>query len=356
MLEKTKLLIGAYYLNNPKFAQIDEIFKYIDDDGNPITNDLNVVQRQFLKEQIHLMRNSFLSLIDKKTLVTMKKEDFYLLFQKMITCFYQEFQLTNYDKPSIKIVESFPSPFEKSNFKAMNFNEYQAELYHCQKGIYLLEKYTAHGISEIMLAHELMHYVIGELTPKEEQTSSAPFMEEAIADFLGLYFLLKYHFIDDICIQNWLSFGRANCQDEYIGNLYFKASKQILWILKTCGIDSVKSLAKRGQGYLAKMDMKLYRDKIIVTPDDEILKKYISFYDYTFTYFNLSAIEYYVLSHLLSIKDFLYSNQITIPDISSLELKKAIHSLIQKGLLYLYNGKLQNPNCYLLDTIKITLF
>lgn len=167
MLEKNKLLIGVYYLNHPKFAQIDEIFKYIDDDGKPITKNLDAIQQQFLKEQINLMRNSFLSLTSKKNFVTMEKDNFYVLFWEMIDCFYEKFQLTNYDKPNIQIVDSFPHPFEKSNFKAMNFNEYQAQYYHCQKGIYLLEKYTAHGISEIMLAHELMHYVIEELVPKK---------------------------------------------------------------------------------------------------------------------------------------------------------------------------------------------
>ena len=44
MLDKTKLLVGAYYLENPKFAQIDEIFKYIDDDGKIITKDLDNIQ------------------------------------------------------------------------------------------------------------------------------------------------------------------------------------------------------------------------------------------------------------------------------------------------------------------------
>ena len=88
----------------------------------------------------------------------------------------------------------------------------------------------------------------------------------------------------------------------------------------------------------------LYRDRIINIPEDEVLKKYISYYDYVFTNFKLSVAKYYIFSHLLSITEDLYFDKITLPNIDSSELKKTIHALIQ------------NPNCYPLDTVKITLF
>lgn len=68
MLKKTKLLIGAYYIDNPKFAQIDEIFKYISDEGEPITNELDEIQKQFLNSQIAEFKESY-SFLEKIDLI-----------------------------------------------------------------------------------------------------------------------------------------------------------------------------------------------------------------------------------------------------------------------------------------------
>ena len=355
MLEKTKLLIGAYYLKKPIFAQIDELFQYIQDDGTITKENLTPIQIQFLEEQITKMKESYLQLEkEKPNVVHMTQEEFYQVFQNMIDRFYEEFNLTC-ERPNIQIVKHFPYPFEKANFEAMNFNEHQAQKYGCEQGIYLLEKYTAHGISEIMLAHELMHAVIGNRTPKEEQTSTAPFFEEATVDLLGLYFLLKYHFIDEICLQNWISFGRGNCDERCIGSLYFKEAKQMLWILKTGGIEEVKRLARKGQGFLAQFDMKDYFDKMVINPEDETTRKLISYYDYVFTNFNLNVTEYHVLSQLLQIEDGKTLVELDVPNMTKQELQNTIDQLIKKGLMYRYEEKFYNPNRAISDTIRITL-
>ena len=358
MLEKTKLLIGAYYLKNPIFAQIDEIFEYIDENGNLIKENLDAIQIEFLEKQIKIMKDMYLSLCKENGHLTeMEHNDFYNIFNKMIKYFYEEFNLQNCETPYIQIVKQFPHPFEKANFKAMNFNEHQAKTYNCQKGIYLLEKYTAHGISEIMLAHELMHYVIGELTPKNEQTSTAPFFEEAIVDIFGLYFLFKYNFISTTCIRNWLSFGRGNCEENYIGSLYFKEAKQMLWILKTSGMDELKKLANEGQGALSKLDMQKYIDKKINLHEaDEKISEFISYYDYVFTNFNLNIKEYYVFSNLLNIEDGKKIDKLELPDFTNEELQEIIKRLVKKGLMYIYGDKVYNPNKAIPSTIKITLF
>ena len=357
MLDKTKLLVGAYYLENPKFAQIDEIFKYIDDDGKIITKDLDNIQIDFLENQTSLMRKSYFKLRENQSMfVNMKIEDFYQLFEKMINCYYNEFDLKDCEKPNIKIVKEFPHPFEKVNFKAMTFNEFQAKEHNCEKGIYLLEKYLAHGISEIMIAHELMHFIIGIMTPNKKQISTAPFMEEGIVDILGLYFLFKYNLINKTCIQNWISFGRANCEKEYIGSIYFREAKQLLWIIKTCGIEKAKELARAGQENISKIDMKEYFNKKTNIEYDETLNQFISIYDYAFINFNLNVKEFYLFSKLLDLNNGIELSNLFLNNINKLELDDIINSLVSKGLMYIYGEKLFNPNKAILDTIKITLF
>ena len=95
MLEKTKLLIGAYYLKKPIFAQIDELFQYIQDDGTITKENLTPIQIQFLEEQITKMKESYLQLEkEKPNVVHMTQEEFYQVFQNMIDRFYEEFNLT----------------------------------------------------------------------------------------------------------------------------------------------------------------------------------------------------------------------------------------------------------------------
>ena len=357
MLNKAELLIGAYYLENPKFAQIDEIFMYIDDDGKIITKDLDNIQIDFLENQISLMQESYLKLRERHSMVlNMEIKDFYQSFEKMIDCFYNEFDLKNREKPSIKIVKKFPHPFENVNFKAMTFNEFQAKEHNCEKGIYLLEKYLAHGISEIMIAHELMHFIIGIMTSNNEQISTAPFIEEGIVDILGLYFLLKYNFIDKICIRNWIAFGRANCEKKYIGSIYFREAKQLLWIIKTCGIEKAKELARAGQENISKIDMKEYFNKKINIGHDETLNQFISIYDYAFTNFNLNIKEFYIFYKLLNLNEGIELSNLFFNNINKLELNDIINSLVSKGLMYIYGSKLFNPNKAIFNTIKITLF
>lgn len=356
MLKKTKLLIGAYYIDNPKFAQIDEIFKYISDEGEPITNELDEIQKQFLNSQIAEFKESY-SFLEKNrpNLLKINNEELSKVFINMIDKFYEEFNLKNCDKPKVSIVKKFPHPFENANYKAMNFNEHQAEKFNVEKGIYLLEKYTAHGISEIMLAHELMHFVVGEMTKKNNQISQSPFFEEGIVDFMGLYLLLKYNFIDEKCIKNWLIFGRGNCTENYIGSIYFRESKQILWIAKTSGIEEVIKIIKSGQNGLSNLSMKNYCDKKVEPTKDEFLNKLISYYDYALTNFSISAKENYVFKNTLNLVNGKNLDELLLNELEKEEIEQVINNLTKKGLMYIVDKKVYNPNNCSIDTMKIKL-
>lgn len=342
-MNKNQLLEGAYYLEDPMFAQIDEIFQFINEDGSINTQKLNNIQIKFLNNLCEEFAQKYEE-NSKKSAINVKEN-----IDKLLSCFYDEFGLNNKTKPNITIVDKFPEPFGDRNYKAMNFNDEQSKKFNVPKGIYILKKFAIHGICEIMIAHEVMHYIIAEFTPIEEQMEQCPFYEEGIADFMGLYLLLKYNIIDYVCIKNWLIFGRGLCTEEYIGNLYFKENKQIQYIARLYGINYIKDL-------IAKNILAIRNTKFsnINYPQydnlDPVLNKLLQIYDYVFSCFNVRLDEYYVYRATLNKKIKL--NELYIDDVDTLDASKRLQ---KKGLVYILEDTLYNPNNCILDGIKIVL-
>jgi len=350
-LKKEDLLIGAYYSNLNRCSQIDEIFKYIDDKGEILTDNLNDIQIDFLKEEIANFKTSFLKLKYR----TLDENDFYRIFDKMIECFYKEFNIKHYKKPKITIVDKFPHPFEDRNYKAMTFNKTHEKQFKIAEGIYILKKYAIHGISEIMIAHEIMHYIQSYFTPENEQLKQCPFLVEGIVDFFSLYLLMKHKIIDDICIKNWLSFGRGNCSEDYIGSLYFKQSKQICLIAKTAGANKVKNLVKSGDKCLSKLDLNEFCNLPTKFSKDKTMQKLLSFYDLVFSNFVLTSEEFCLFKSTLNLFEGKNSSKLkTI--FPKKQLTTLLNSLQKKGLVYLLDDIVYNTNSSVLKTIKISLF
>lgn len=353
-MNKTNLLVGAYYCEENTFAQIDEIFKYISETGDIIKEGLNELQINYLNLEIAKFEKSFNSLEKSKKIKT--KEDFYKIFDNMIECFYSEFNLSNCEKPKITIVEKFPHPFEDKNYKAMTFSALHEKKFGVPKGIYLLEKYTVHGISEIMIAHEIMHYVLNNLTKPEELLNQEPFLSEGIVDFTSQYLLLKYNIIDTVCLKNWIEFGRANCTDDYIGSLYFREAKQILLIAKKRGMAEIKKLINFGMKELASLNMKEYYYGTCEAYEDKVLNRLISIYDTALTEFSLTVEEFNLFNQLLASFNGVEIEKISLDLMEKEEKLKNLKSLQQKGLLYILDNKVFNTNISLLRTIKVRLF
>ena len=355
MTEKTKILMGAYYRNNPVIAQIDEIMNYVNEDGSIKKETLNDFQETFIQEQLEACYKGYTYLQENKPeILSMTPNDFNKTFDKMIEVFAEEFHIQNYEKPNITIVKQFPHPFEKFEYKAMNFNEQQSIKFNVPKGVYLLEKYAIHGIAEIMIAHEIMHFIVGELTPLHEQLDQCPFHEEGIVDFMSLYLLLKYHFIDDSCVQNHLIFGRANCGEEYIGSLYFKESKQIAWLAKTQGIEGVKEKVRSGQTGLAELSV--YENSTLPkTIEDETLNKLLSYYDFALTNFTVDTEMYYAFKNNLDIKNGKKIEELDFKKTLKEEKRKVIEKLQKNGLMYIVDDLFYNPNKQEINTMKVRL-
>ncbi len=341
-MNKSNLLEGAYYIDEPLFAQIDEVFNYINEDGSINTVELNNNQISFIKDLCSDFEKKYLEHSNDKTNVMDN-------INKLLDCFYAEFNLNNHLKPNITIVDKFPEPFSDRNYKAMNFNDEQSKKFNVPKGIYILKKFAIHGICEIMIAHEVMHYIMGEFTPIEQQTEQCPFYEEGIADFMGLYLLLKYNIVDSICVRNWLLFGRGLCTEEYIGNLYFKENKQIQYIARKYGTNYIKALISKGISEIqnvkfSNISAKLYDNS------DEILNKLLAAYDYIFSCFTIYLDEYYVYKETLNKKIKL--DELNIANIDVIDAAKRLE---KKGLIYILDDTLYNPNKCVLDGIKIVI-
>ena len=342
-MDKNKLLEGAYYIDEPIFAQIDEIFNYINEDGTIKKESLNSFQIEYLERLCNEFEKKYIehSLISN---VSVKDN-----IDKLVNCFYNEFGLNNGSKPKISIVDKFPEPFSDRNYKAMNFNDEQSKKFNVPKGIYILKKFAIHGICEIMIAHEIMHYIIGEYTPIEQQMEQCPFYEEGTVDFMGLYLLLKYNIVDSICIRNWLLFGRGLCTPDFIGNLYFKENKQIQYIARNYGVDYIKSLILKGTGVIRSTNFSNIKADLY-NGQDQVLNQLLKIYDYVFACFSIYLDEFCVYKETLNKKVKL--DEISLNDINVYD---AARRLEKKGLVYILDDTLYNPNNCVFDGIKVVL-
>ena len=351
---KKDLLLGAYYSNNFKCAQIDEIFNYISDDGSLVCDKLNNIQKNFVKSEINEYKKSFENNVSSKV-KNLTEKDFYQIFDKMIDLFHKEFNIKNYKKPNIQIVDNFPHPFEDRNYKAMTFNKTHEKTFNVPEGIYLLKKYMVHGITEIMIAHEIMHYVESYFTPQAEQLKQCPFLVEGAVDFMSVYLLLKYKIVDDVCIRNWILFGRGNCSKEFIGSLYFKQAKQMMFLAKKHGIKYLKKIIIKGDRFISQIDLSdsvhLGYKKIT----DKILKKVVSFYDLVLTSIVITVDEKFLFDYTLGLTDGKDIEKITIKGYDKEKIKEILLSLQKGGFVYILDNKVFNTNFKEFATLKISI-
>lgn len=342
-MNKNKLLEGAYYVDEPIFAQIDEIFNYINEDGSVNKDGLNSIQVEYLERLCNEFEKKYIEHSSNSNINVKENID------KLVNCFYGEFGLIDRPKPSITIVDKFPEPFSDRNYKAMNFNEEQSKKFNVPKGIYILEKFAIHGICEIMIAHEVMHYIMGECTPVEQQMEQCPFYEEGTADFMGLYLLLKHNIVDSICVRNWLLFGRGLCTPDFIGNLYFKENKQIQYIARNYGVDYIKGLVSKGINVIRNTNFSSIESGSY-DGQDPVLNKLLKIYDYVFACFSVYLDEYCIYKETLNKKIKL--DEISLNDINVYDAAKRLE---KKGLVYILDDTLYNPNNCVLDGIKVVL-
>ena len=96
-MKKNNLLEGAYYSKEPLFAQIDEIMKYFDEDGNIISDDLNIYQIDFLNKLKEEFAANY-KLQNENNTINIKEN-----INKLVDNFYKEFGLENIVKPGPEI-------------------------------------------------------------------------------------------------------------------------------------------------------------------------------------------------------------------------------------------------------------
>ena len=314
----------------------------------------NNIQKEFVKCEVEEYKSSFENNVSSNV-KNLTEQDFYQIFDKMIDLFYKDFGVRDYKKPNIQIVDAFPHPFEDRNYKAMTFNKTHEKTFNVPEGIYLLKKYTVHGITEIMIAHEIMHYIESYFTPQEEQLKQCPFLVEGVVDFMSIYLILKHKIVDDICIKNWLLFGRGNCSKDFIGSLYFKQAKQILFLSKKYGINYIKQIVMNGDKFLSQLDL---GDAALIgykKIKNKTLKKLISFYDLVFTCVVISAEEKFLFDKTLGTINGKDVQKVNIKGFEKERIKEILSSLQKNGLIYILDDKMYNTNLKTFATLKVSV-
>lgn len=353
---KQKLQISSYFINNPKFAEYKTFFNYLDDDGS-INNAFILAEpwrKKVFESEINKLMNNY-ETIKNNILIYKDDNDIIKQYELILNCFVEVFNIKGDITPKLYIVDKLPEPFSDKTWSAMSVDLEDEKIFNIPWGIYFVKNTITHGYFEILLAHELMHWIITYFSVNQKHIPFAPWIEEGIADFVGAYVLLKCDAVSKQSIVNFFACNRACCKLDDMKYSYWNACKQVMRIATTHGLEEILSIVTHGREYIAKIDLSKYK----FTAGNSINFKDKYFADlYSVllecqNYFTLNIDEYSVFESSFDgitsekISETLLMNKNNINNILKL--------LEKKNLLNSIDGKFFNTNKSVNEYIKFSL-
>lgn len=142
---------------------------------------------------------------------------------------------------SFKIVDTFPPPYHKQNFWAMNYDTYDEKEFNIPVGIALKREFISPIFSTVLLAHELVHASFG--------TKHLPYLarglEDGISDFIG-YLFLSYNVIGSDMSKNSLINSRFFFPPEQDSEIYVENLREALILYQLYGMEGLFEILRLG--------------------------------------------------------------------------------------------------------------
>jgi len=148
----------------------------------------------------------------------------------------------SFSAPNYYIVDKFPEPYSVMDWVAFAPDLADEQDFGIPAGLYLLESELASYYSELTLAHEMVHAVVGNVNPRLLGRG----LEEGIAEILGTLYMGCKLFSREIA-KNVFIHTRLGSQSTQANNLYLDYTRQAGLIYKKFGLEGLIFLANGGR-------------------------------------------------------------------------------------------------------------
>ncbi|MFH1331742.1 MAG: hypothetical protein ABIH63_00465 [archaeon] len=156
--------------------------------------------------------------------------------------------------PEYFIVENFPTPFENMEWTAAFFEEPEEKLYGIKKGVYLKRKYVKPFLSSFILAHELVHILIGYNSPGKYKGGISRGLEDGICDLYGSMYLIS-RIMDPKIAKNIMLYSYYSYNKEQrFSDLYMENLRQAMVIYKHYGLQGITDLIRNGRKKILEIE------------------------------------------------------------------------------------------------------
>ncbi|MBT0772992.1 hypothetical protein KIH74_28875 [Kineosporia sp. J2-2] len=148
----------------------------------------------------------------------------------------------SFSSPALHIVETFPAPYDTMDWTATSPDAADEREYGIEAGNYFKEKHLVPVGSDILLAHEMTHAIIGQVNPDLLGRG----LEEGIAVVVGELLIGSSVFGPDVVYQ----YARHHWFDQratQINRLYADYARMAAAIYHRCGIDALIELIRQGR-------------------------------------------------------------------------------------------------------------
>lgn len=199
------------------------------------------------------------------------------------------------ERPPIYYVDKFPEPYSLMDWTAFAPDAEDERMYGIKKGIYFLKSELVPVYSQILLAHEMIHYYLG----KEGAEFLGRGLEEGIADFLSLHLVCMKMYGKDTTYAQIENVKLSSSLGNY-GKLYYDYFKITYFIYEVYGFSEIINLVRGGRKKIKEAEREIANLEYfeIGAINNEKIDE-IGIFIRTFSeYLKLSPLAYFVLKKM----------------------------------------------------------
>jgi hypothetical protein len=154
-----------------------------------------------------------------------------------------------FSDPQLFIVDVFPKPYDTMDWTATSPDRADQRDYGIEPGNYFKRKHLIPYRSDLLLAHEMIHHIIGEVDPDWLGRG----LEEGLAVILGELFLgsrvVGTELAKNYTIYHWLDFGATQLKQTYT-----EYARQAAAIYRRHGLEGILSLVRSGRPKIKEVE------------------------------------------------------------------------------------------------------
>jgi|HubBroStandDraft_6_1064221.scaffolds.fasta_scaffold02740_1 hypothetical protein len=153
--------------------------------------------------------------------------------------------------PPIYIVKSLPQPYDGMGWEALTIDREDCRKYRIPPGVYLNRGRLRPRISAIQMAHESIHFIIGQ----KRADLLARGLEEGLCEILGSVYLGAKLFGTDVARRVFIM-NQLGGQITPFWDLYVEYTRQAAYLYRQFGLTGLLHLVRRGRAAIKSVEAK----------------------------------------------------------------------------------------------------